>query len=205
MIATELSIPIRTAAELMTRDVRTIGDSLFLHEAARRLSELSVRGVPVVDHNGKCVGVLSVSDLARWAANDDKKEAIVPNTCTFQEKVREPGGRESVLCLMADGLCPFQRCDCNSLGKNQRLCSQPHCVPSDWQMVECEPSATTVRDVMTTEIVSVTPETSACDLARTMLEHGVHRLLVLDAEGHLVGIVTVSALLKLLADLGQDS
>jgi CBS domain-containing protein len=199
MVATEISIPSRSAADLMTHDVRTIPDSMPLNEAAQRLTEFGVRGAPVVDDNGRCVGVFSVSDLARWTAGRSRMESMIPNTCSFQEKIREPGGRETVLCLMAEGVCPFQKSDCTKCGKDVLSCSQPHCVPSDWQMVECEPGAATVRDVMTTEIVSVTPDTSASDLARTMLEHRVHRLLVLDVEHHPVGIVTVGDVIRMLA------
>ncbi len=47
-----------------------------------------------------------------------------------------------------------------------------------------------VRDVMTRDVVTVTPETSYKELIDTMLEHEVSGLPVVDADGELVGLVT---------------
>lgn len=55
-----------------------------------------------------------------------------------------------------------------------------------------------VRDIMSPKILSVPPETSAADVARIMLESHIHRVLVED-QGQLLGIVTTSDLLRLLA------
>jgi CBS domain-containing protein len=46
------------------------------------------------------------------------------------------------------------------------------------------------RDVMTTKVVSVTPETTLLDMTRIMLEHRISGLPVITEEGKLVGIVT---------------
>lgn len=47
-----------------------------------------------------------------------------------------------------------------------------------------------VSEVMTTDLVTVTPETALRDAAQLMLERGVSGLPVVDADGLLVGIVT---------------
>lgn len=46
------------------------------------------------------------------------------------------------------------------------------------------------RDVMTTSVVSVTPDTSINEMARQMLQHRISGLPVVNAGGALVGIVT---------------
>lgn len=56
----------------------------------------------------------------------------------------------------------------------------------------------TVGEVMTTDVVTAGPEASVLDLSRTMAEHGVRRLPVVD-DGRLVGIVTQDDLLVLLS------
>jgi len=55
-----------TAADLMSRDLITISRHMTLHGAAHRLSQSHVSGAPVVDDDGRCVGVLSATDLVRW-------------------------------------------------------------------------------------------------------------------------------------------
>jgi CBS-domain-containing membrane protein len=57
-----------TADDLMSRDVVCIPSSTSLQDAARRLVESGISGAPVVDEAGRCLGVLSQTDLARFVA-----------------------------------------------------------------------------------------------------------------------------------------
>jgi len=54
-----------TAADLMSRDVVTLHKDLPLRDAAFRLAAARISGAPVIDAEGRCVGVLSKSDVAR--------------------------------------------------------------------------------------------------------------------------------------------
>ena len=49
--------------EIMTRDVITVAPQTPIHEAARLMVDHGVSGLPVVDEQGKLVGVLSEGDL----------------------------------------------------------------------------------------------------------------------------------------------
>jgi len=51
-------------------------------------------------------------------------------------------------------------------------------------------------DVMTRRVISVTPDTSIEDAVKLMLEHRISGLLVVDAAGHLAGVVTEGDLLR---------
>jgi CBS domain-containing protein len=53
-----------------------------------------------------------------------------------------------------------------------------------------------VRDVMTTTVVTATPDTPFPDLVDRLLHHGVSGLPVVDDRGHLVGIVTEADLVS---------
>lgn len=53
-----------------------------------------------------------------------------------------------------------------------------------------------VRDIMTTGVVTVTPETLVVDAIRALVQHKVSGLPVLDGEGRLVGVVTEGDLLR---------
>jgi len=61
-----------------------------------------------------------------------------------------------------------------------------------------------VRDVMTPTVYTVTEDTPAVDLARTMISGRVHRLFV-TRMGRIVGIVTSLDLLRLLCDEPKGS
>jgi CBS domain-containing protein len=47
----------------MTTTVVTVPETMSLRGAARLLSQASITGAPVVDHSGRCVGVLSATDF----------------------------------------------------------------------------------------------------------------------------------------------
>jgi CBS domain-containing protein len=53
-----------------------------------------------------------------------------------------------------------------------------------------------VKDFMTHEVVTVTPETSILDAARLMLDHKISGLPVVTDEGHVVGIISEHDLLR---------
>lgn len=67
-----------TAQDLMTRDVITIPQGMSLQAAAHRLAQAGVSGAPVVDAAGRCIGVLSKTDLVRFLDQG-------PRTCRCHE------------------------------------------------------------------------------------------------------------------------
>lgn len=63
-----------TAADLMTTPVMTIPHETSLREAARLLSGSGISGAPVVDADGRCLGVLSSSDFVTRAGEEGVAE-----------------------------------------------------------------------------------------------------------------------------------
>jgi CBS domain-containing protein len=62
-----------------------------------------------------------------------------------------------------------------------------------------ELEARAVRDVMVTEVVTVTPETPVADVARVLITRHLHRVIV--ADGRTVrGVISVLDLVRLIAD-----
>jgi CBS domain-containing protein len=55
-----------TATDLMSASVVMIPEEMSLQGAAHLLAQAHVTGVPVVNHEGRCVGVLSSTDVVRW-------------------------------------------------------------------------------------------------------------------------------------------
>lgn len=73
---------------------------------------------------------------------------------------------------------------------------------------EVERDAYTVRDVMETEIASVTPEADAVTALETMQQRGVGRLVVVGADGELVGLISRTDLMtafNIIQHGGRDS
>src|SRR5262245_14008250 len=128
MLTTETTLFELTAGDLMSRQLVTLTQGMPLRDAARRLAEAHIHGAPVVDVLGRCVGVLSVSDLARWGARQANPPAPIPRSCSFQEPRREVDGRETTLCTLSAGKCHFQEPRTLPDGRTVSVCTQPHCV-----------------------------------------------------------------------------
>jgi predicted transcriptional regulator len=136
-----------TAAELMSKDVITIPVGMSLRAAAHRLALAGVSGAPVIDETGRCVGVLSKSDLVRFLDQG-------PHRCLHPE--RSPLG---------------------------------YCAEWQVQEIECLPTEN-VSNYMTKEVISASSDTRIGDLARLMHEEHVHRILITDVFGHVIGVVS---------------
>jgi CBS domain-containing protein len=185
------------AADLMSREVITLSVCDSLDRAAQLFAKEQISGAPVVDGEGRCVGLLSLADVVRWAEQRGSltvaRSAPLPRTCSFQTKHRDRFGKEMILCTLASGVCPFQQKGTAPGNGATTVCGQPNCVPTDWQVVEMTDSASsTVRDFMTTDLVVAHPADSIADIAQKMIDAHIHRVIVLDEERRPVGIVSTT-------------
>jgi len=119
-------------ADVMTRMVAQLSPQQAMADAADLLVQREATGAPVVDDDGRCVGVLSATDFMRM---------------NCQSNCREARG----------GLA-----------------------------IETE----RVTDHMTETVHSTHEDSSLLDAARMMCDLHVHRLLVLDETGRLLGVVS---------------
>jgi tRNA nucleotidyltransferase (CCA-adding enzyme) len=62
--------PDLTAADLMSTPVKSIPQHTTLREAAHLLTHERISGAPVVDADGRCIGVLTSSDFVTWAGEE---------------------------------------------------------------------------------------------------------------------------------------
>jgi CBS domain-containing protein len=67
-----------TAADLMSREVTTVPLEMSLPAAAQALAQAQIGGAPVVDSEGRCIGVFSTTDLARRAELEKRATQRVP-------------------------------------------------------------------------------------------------------------------------------
>ncbi len=68
-----------TAADLMTREVITVKADATLREVAEILTQAGISGAPVVDDDGRLVGVISESDLL----NAEKRREALPRMALY--------------------------------------------------------------------------------------------------------------------------
>jgi CBS domain-containing protein len=179
-----------TAGDLMSRDLVSVSYETSLREAGRLLLLHQIGGVPVVDPGGICIGVLSTTDLLRWAIEQNggssPRNAERPCSCIFQIKHRGENGEEQVVCTLPLDVCSLQRKEGDKV-----LCRQPHEVLADWQVVNVEQLPTEkVGQFMTPDPVLVAVDTPLAEMARRMVDAHVHRVIVVDRQRHPVGIVS---------------
>ena len=105
MIATFNSIAEVRAGDLMRLEVVAVSQTMTLREAAERMSEAHVSGAPVVDSEGRCVGVLSASDFMRYiVSNPADVEVPEPFVCAWQFDEATTRGSEMVMNRMSKRL-----------------------------------------------------------------------------------------------------
>jgi len=52
-----------SVADVMTVEIETVLDDLSIEDALRRMRSREVRRLPVIDHEGQCVGMISMDDI----------------------------------------------------------------------------------------------------------------------------------------------
>lgn len=67
-------LPEISVTDVMSKDVATCTTSDTLEAAERLMGERQVRRLPVVDGNSKPVGIVSLNDIARYAASAHAKK-----------------------------------------------------------------------------------------------------------------------------------
>ncbi len=193
-----------TAGDLMTSDVVRLPEKMALRDAARMLLRNHIGGAPVVDGKGKCVGVFSAFDVLRLseirADAAQPTSPPLPITCSFQATRRTSDGKETTVCTLPPGVCPIQVKHEGPDGASLIVCSQPHCVLVDWQVVEVEKlPADELRRFMTPDPVTAGPATPIRVLARMMIDAHIRRVIVVDEARRPVGVVSSTDLLAALA------
>lgn len=174
-MATTARLDTLRVAELMTRDVVTIGPEASASELARELSAHGISGVPVVDEADRVLGVASASDLLRMALLHDEVGVGDPALYEPTAEGADPGSA----AYFAGGDAEVMRV----------LSATPATLLGTY----------TVEDVMTPATFSIAPDATVRELARFLARGRIHRVLVLE-EGRLAGLVTASDVVRAVAE-----
>jgi len=143
------------AKDIMTKKVITINQDASIEELSEILLDNKISGAPVVDNEGKVIGIVTEGDI------------IVKDTNLHFPRYFKL--LDSIIYL--ESLTEFK----NSLKKH---------------------FATKVSEIMTSDTVSCSAETSVDDIASMMVENKINRVPVLTEEKKLVGIITRADIVK---------
>jgi CBS domain-containing protein len=201
MVATSEPLLAVTASDLMSQDVVTISQDTALCAAAEFFCRRQIGEAAVMDEDGRCVGVLSATDLVRWALRGaGGAEGVPPLACLYQVKGRLLTGAEAVICTRAPGSCPLQEVRPMTGGRHTTVCRLRDGVVSDWQQASAGAPAGAVRYYLTDHSI-VEAEAPLSVLARAVVDAHAHRLIVVDDQHRPIGTVSCLDVLATLARL----
>ncbi|MGJ3251560.1 MAG: CBS domain-containing protein [Elainellaceae cyanobacterium] len=147
-----------TIADVMTPDPVVVNPETPLREAIQLIAEKRVSGLPVVNSDGKLVGVISETDLM-W---------------------QETGVRPPAYIMLLDSVIYLEN-------------------PNTYDRELHKALGQTVGEVMTKEFITVKPDKPLREAAQMMHERKIQRLLVVNAETKLVGILTRGDIVRFMA------
>jgi CBS domain-containing protein len=87
-------------SDIMTREVVSLGPDMSIFDASLRLTEKNISGAPVIDAEGKVIGIFSEADvLKKLKVSTKTLRMIYPSLCsvcvTFEEQETEKELSES--------------------------------------------------------------------------------------------------------------
>jgi CBS-domain-containing membrane protein len=148
----------RRVEELMVRDVRTVRADTDVHELEKLLLREKIHGVPVVDADGKLVGVVSQTDLLAWHFSTG-----VDGATYYQEATQRP--------------------------------------PRGLRFTDIKTAL--VEEVMSPVVHCICADQPVTLAAARMIERKVHRLIVVDEQAQVLGIVSATDLLRAVPEIEQ--
>ena len=177
--------------QIMTTELVTVSPDLTLQELAQVFSAQGISGAPVVAGR-ELVGVISTTDLVEF-------ETTNPGSPRQRAERAEWGEIESLPVLDGSeesepGLYFTEMWDDAGADVLERFQSDS----PEWNRM----AEAMVGSAMTTSVVSLSPDAAVREAARTMQRAGVHRILVVDEVGDLVGLVSSSDIVRAVAERG---
>ena len=88
LVAKDIPVEQATAEQAMTDEVATLTQDATLNDCVHLMSCEKVRRVPVVDGNGRVLGIVAQADLARAGADEPQLEEELTDAV---EEISEPG------------------------------------------------------------------------------------------------------------------
>jgi CBS domain-containing protein len=170
--------------DVMTPEVTTLDAAATLREAADLFAAEGISGAPVIQGD-EVVGVLSVRDVLDFAASLPPSQDEVPRETGDDEELDydDEGTRFFVDLWDEAPADVLARLEASEMG--------------GWDVL----AEHEVSEIMTRKVISVSPEATIREVARELLSHRIHRIVVME-DDHLAGLVTTTDLVRHLAEQG---
>jgi CBS domain-containing protein len=152
--------------DIMVRKLATVRPDQTLSEAAAMMLSEQISGLPVVDLDGVCRGVFSVTDILRAEEKVAEQQWAISSTFFSSNLTLPDSVYVEKLEQVRDKLSPA--------------------------------AEQTVEHFMTTDLVSVSTEDSLKEIVQSMVDAHLHRVLVIDQDQRLQGIITTTDVLAVL-------
>ncbi len=179
-------IDARAVSDIMHTDLVTVEASMTLREAVEVLRGAGVSGAPVL-RGSRLVGVLSGTDILELEAISPAAPREVPGASDWSEGESRPDEEE---VENPSAFFYARREDADALWTRMTASDGP-----EWDQLERH----TVGEVMSPDLVTVSSVTTLPDAARLMLDHHIHRVLVVDGDD-LVGVVSAFDFVRVVAE-----
>jgi predicted transcriptional regulator len=155
------------ADEVMVTEVITLSPNNVLAQAASVFLREQITGAPVISSDGKCVGVLSVTDLVSAETKTARERQKIAASSLFTSSLALPMSvYEEKLAEVRDKIAP--------------AAEQP------------------VSRFMTSDLVSVRGDTPIAQVIQAMVDAHLHRLVVVDENQRLLGLISTMDILAAL-------
>ena len=148
----------KIVSDVMSYNPISVKPEMPLKEAIKILAEQRISGLPVVNENGKLVGIVSETDLM-W---------------------QESGATPPPYIMLLDSVIFLEN-------------------PARYEKEIHKALGETVKDVMTKNPLTTTPDQLLSTAAKLMHEHDIHRLPVLDENEKIIGILTRGDIIRAMA------
>ena len=182
-----------TLKQIMTADVVTVSPDMSLKEVADVFVSEHITGAPVVSTQ-RLVGVISTTDLLELEPVEMRSRTEAPPEVDWEEWTPvDAGDASEPTSFYFTEL--WARVGPEALEQFKA---------SDESTETSVLDDRTVSDVMTRGVHGLPPGADVRDAAGYMLEHGIHRVLVLH-EGKLVGMVTTTDVMRAVSQRGLAS
>ncbi len=173
-----------TIRDIMQANVTTAALDMTVRQLSRHLADAEVSGMPVVARSGALVGVVSATDVVRFAA-EQAGVTVARTGIEASALVRDPDDDEP------EEEDPFGFFLPEDAPTGRRLELEG--------ITEERFDTATVEDIMTPVTFTVEPDMTLPELADFLVRGRIHRAVVVEG-GRLEGIVTSSDVLRAVAE-----
>jgi len=202
--------PGKAARDTMTPDPVTVDETASLDAAARLLTQSRLKRLPVVNRNGAVTGVIARSDILRRLGEDAHLRIETPLLAAGEAG---PGAtvrgwmRTDVATVAPDEAFatvlermvgdPLRRVVV--IDKDRRVVG----IIIDADLLDSArgtPDEVVAEDVMSPTVYTVRDDARPIDVIQTMIQRRVKRLIVVDAENRLLGIIDRHDMLRAMTE-----